>query len=156
MPIFIDVTLHGSIPAGVAPAIIHRYKVHLEEKLGDLGVNLVRAYLPTQYMYLGQHGGTPRKNPVPPGAGALVASIHTRRDTTDAQLVVGDDLIYGPWIEGVAIGNTFFYPGRVRAGQSARFPGYHTFRKMTQVLDQATPDIAYTEIQPYIREINNY
>jgi len=156
MTIHIDVTIHGSIPAMITDGIIHRYKVHLEEKLGEMGVNLVRAYLPTQYMYLGRHGGTPRKNPIPPGAGALVASIHTRRDTTDAQLVIGDDLIYGPWIEGVAIGNTFFWPGRVRKGLSGRFSGYHTFRKMTQVLDRATPDIAYTEIQPYIREINNY
>jgi len=158
MGIEIIVTLQGSIPAGVAPAIIHRYKVHLEGVLGDMGVNLVRAYLPTQYMYLGHNGGVAGsyKNPVPPNAGALVASIHTRRDTTDAQLVIGDDLIYGPWIEGVAIGNTFFYPGRVRKGLTGRFPGYHTFRKMTQVLDNATPDIAYTEIQPYIREINDY
>lgn len=156
MTIFIDVTLHGSIPAGVAPGIINRYKMHLEGVLGDMGVNLVRAYLPTQYMYLGNHGGDPRHNPIPPNAGALVASIHTRRDTIDSNLVIGDDLIYGPWIEGVAVGNTFFYPGRVRRGMSARFPGYFTFRKMTQVLDIATPDIAYTEIQPYIREINSY
>jgi hypothetical protein len=156
MTIYIDVTLRGSIPAGIVPGIIHRYKVHLEGVLGDMSVNLIRACLPTQYMYLGNNGGDPRHNPIPPNAGALVASIHTRRDTQDSELVVGDDLIYGPWIEGVAVGNTFFYPGRVKRGMGGRFPGYHTFRKMTQIVDSATPDIAYTEIQPYIREINDY
>jgi hypothetical protein len=156
MPIEINVEIHGSIPDGVVPDILHRYKIHLEGVLGDMSVNLIRAYLPTQYMYLGNNGGTPYKNPVPPGAGALVASIHTDRTADDAQLVVGDDLIYGPWIEGVAIGNTFFWPGRVRAGLSPRFPGYHTFRKITQVIDRAATDIAYEEIQPYIEEINVY
>ena len=156
MPIYIDVELHGSIPAGIVPEIIHRYKLHLEGVLGDTGVDLIRAYLPTQYMYLGFNGGDPYYNPVPPNAGALVASIHTDRAAADHQLIVGDDLVYGPWIEGVAVGNTFIWPGRIQRGLSARFPGYHTFRKITQVLDAAVSDIAYREIQPYIREINDY
>jgi hypothetical protein len=156
MTIFITVNLRGPISDGLSADILHRYKIHIEKVLADMGVNLIRAYLPTQYMYLGNNGGWAYHNPVPPDAGALVASIHTQDAVTDGQLVTTDSAIVGPWIEGVAIGNTFFWPGRVRRGLSPRFPGYHTFRKMTQVLDSAAHDIAYTELQPYIEELNDY
>jgi hypothetical protein len=156
MTIHFDVNLHGSIHTGVVGDIIHRYKVDLEGTLGDMGVDMIRSYLPTQYMYLGNNGGWPYHNPIPPDAGALEASIYTRRDSVDSQLVTTDSAIVGPWIEGVAIGNSFIWPGRIRHGLGGRFPGYFAFRKMTQVLDLATSNVAYTEIQPYIREINDY
>src|ERR1700679_2590958 len=57
--IIIDVQLHGSIPEMIVGDILHRYKIHVEDLLGDMAVDMIRAYLPTQYMYLGANGGDP-------------------------------------------------------------------------------------------------
>jgi hypothetical protein len=156
MGIRLYVDLSGAIISGYAAEEIHRYKLDLEDTLADIAVDTIRTYLPTQYMYLGNNGGDPRYNPVPPGAGELEESIHSRRVSDDYELVIGDDVIYGPWIEGVAVGNTFFWPGRVRRGLSPRFPGYHAFRLATQIVDNMAEEVAYAELPRYIEEINSY
>jgi hypothetical protein len=152
--IYIDVNISGPIWEGRAPGIIRRYRDHLLDALGDEAIGRIRAYLPTQYMYLGHNGGTPFRNPVPPDAGRLEASIHSYREAPELAIVTDDPIIYGPWIEGIAIGNTFFWPGRVRAGLSPRFPGYHTFRIITGQLVVESGVIADREIQPFIVELN--
>ena len=154
MSLRIDVDISGPIWERRYEGIIGRYRDRILNTLGDEAVERIRWYLPTQYMYLGNNGGTPYKNPVPPGAGHLVASIHSYRYSPEMAVVTDDPVIYGPWIEGVAIGNTFFWPGRVRAGLSPRFPGYHTFRIITQRLDRECEAIGNREIQPLIVELN--
>jgi hypothetical protein len=150
-----DVSLHGAIADDMVEPILDRYAHHLEGVLADKGVAMIRAYLPTQYMYLGANGGDPFRNRVPPGAGHLVTTIHDI-SVADYALIVQDEGVYGPWIEGEAIGNNFFWPGRVRRGLSPRFSGYHTFRKIADALDDMAEEVAEEEIQYYIREINNY
>lgn len=154
----IEISIDGSVDAtgpvfdGMAEAEVERYARHLEEVLGDLGVSMIRAYLPTQYMYLGHHGGTPETNPVPDNAGYLAASVHAI-DISDAVMIVDDPVIYGPWIEGVSNGNLIIWPHR-RNPPPRRFPGYHTFRKISESLDAMATPIAFRELPPYLAAMN--
>jgi hypothetical protein len=135
--------------------IVQDYLRHTEQVIGDRGVTLIRAYLPTQYMYLGHHGGTPKHNPVPGNAGMLAASIATERQVPDAVAIRGDLVTYGAWIEGVDPMNLIPWKGRIRRGLSPRFPGYHTFRIISDVLDKAAEDIMVEELPPFLRELNS-
>lgn len=148
----VSVDASGPVFNGMAEMAAREFAHHVEETLGDLGVSMIRAYLPTQYMYLGHHGGTPAFNPVPADAGMLQAAIHTI-DVADAVVVTDDPVIYGAWIEGVAYGNLIIYPHR-RNPPPRRFPGYHAFRKITQSLNAMANPIAHREIGPYLAVMN--
>lgn len=153
MPFDVIVTDHGPFFDGQAEAAVVAYARHVEQKLGDVAVSKIRAYLPTQYMYLGHHGGTPEFNPVPPDAGALAASVHTERAVEDGALIVTDRVTYGPWIEGVSALNAVVWP-HYRNPPPRRFPGYHSFRLIAQELQIEAADIAQAEIAPYLTEMN--
>ncbi len=148
----IEFDASGPVFNGDAIRDVEEFAHHVEEVLGDLGVTMIRAYLPTQYMYLGHHGGTPMFNPVPPGAGELQAAIHTI-DMEESVLITDDPVIYGPWIEGVATGNFRVWPHH-RSPPPRRFPGYHTFRRITQSLDAIATPIAIRELPPYLAAMN--
>lgn len=143
MPIIIDVSAHGPVFNGAAEALVHQYAHHLEEKLGDLGVTWIRAYLPTQYKYLrdpaslGFHG---TKNHFVPG---LYQSVIHRLDAGDSVLIHDTPSVYGPWLEGVGSRNA-----------TTRFKGYHTFRVIAQKLQDVAVEIGYEELPPYIVEMN--
>lgn len=154
MEISYDVSFDGPLFDGRAGQIIYRYAEHLAGVIADRAVTDIRAYLPTQYMYLGHNGGDVRHNPVPPNAGALQASIFAERQTEEMYLVRGDRVTYGAWIEGVSVLNSVTWPGRIRRGLSPRFPGYHTFRIITEELNAEAPGIAEIEILPYLGELN--
>lgn len=154
MGIEFHVDIQGPIARGEALGIMHRYKIHLEQTLAERGQRMIRAYLPTQYMYLGNNGGNPRDNPIPPDAGRLQASVVTDFVADDYYLVKTDEVIVGPWIEGIAVGNTFVWPGRIRRGLSPRFPGYHAFRLATQVLNDVAFEVAERELPHYIAELS--
>ena len=130
------------------------YCRHIEQKIGDYGVTLIRAYLPTQYMYLGHSGGDPQHNPIPATAGQLQASIQTERQRQDAVLIRGDLVTYGAWIEGIDAKNLIYWRGRIQRGLPGRFPGYHTFRIITDVLNNEAEDMAVSELPPFVRELN--
>lgn len=151
--IHIDFT--GPVFDGRAEGLADAYLQRVEDVIGARGVTLIRAYLPTQYMYLGHHGGTPNRNPVPGSAGMLAASVQTERQVEDAVIIRGDLVSYGPWIEGVDPKNLVPWKGRLRRGLSARFPGYHTFRIISEVLDNEAQDIATRELPPFLREMND-
>jgi hypothetical protein len=154
MEVTFSVSESGPLFDGSAPGIIHRYSEHLAGVIGDRAVTDIRAYLPTQYMYLGHHGGDPKHNPVPSSAGALAASVQAERQTPESVLVRGDRVTYGAWIEGVDALNNVVWAGRVRRGLSPRFPGYHTFRIIAQELNGQAVMIAEDELPPYIGELN--
>lgn len=156
MEFHIGVDLHGAIVSGFAVEEMHRYKLGVEEVIAKRGVSMIRAYLPTQYMYLGHDGGNPESNPVPPDAGALAASITNELSTEESQVIRGDLVHYGAWIEGTDTLNAKVWEGRVDRGLSARFPGYHTFRIIAQELDKMAGDIAERELPRYIEAINVY
>jgi hypothetical protein len=139
---------------------MNRYDHAAEDHLADVCVHRIRVYLPTQYMYLGHNGGDPVHNPVPPDAGYLVSTIHSRREDSEAMLVLDGgypQVIYGPWIEGIAPGNWYFgITGRLKRGLSpARFPGYHAFRKISFEVQQESADLAQQDLPPYLAELNN-
>jgi hypothetical protein len=149
----ITVDTDGPLFDGVAEAEVGRYLEHVITSLTETGVTMIKAYLPTQYMYLGHHGGTPEFNPVPANAGYLQRSIHSERQTSDRALITDTPVTYGPWIEGISTLNLIVWPHR-RNPPARRFPGYHTFRVITQVLDGMVEDIALTELPPYLERMN--
>lgn len=149
-----EVSYSGPLFDGRAGPIIHRYAEHLAGVISDRAVTDIRAYLPTQYMYLGHHGGDIRHNPVPPNAGALAASVIAERQSGERYLIRGDRVTYGAWIEGNSVLNSVVWPGRIRRGLSPRFPGYHTFRIIADELNVEVPGIAEVEILPYLGELN--
>lgn len=154
MKITFDTSVSGPLFDGTAPAIIKRYTEKVGAVIGDKAVSDIRAYLPTQYMYLGHSGGDPRHNPIPGNAGALQASIVAERASSERVMVYGDRVTYGAWIEGVSDLNAVIWPGRLRRGLPGRFPGYHTFRIIAQELNKEASDIAYREMPPYLAELN--
>jgi hypothetical protein len=144
----------GPLFDGRAESILGRYSSHLADFISERAVTDIRAYLPTQYMYLGHHGGDPRHNPVPADAGRLAASVLAERQTANEYLVRGDLVTYGAWIEGTSLMNEVIWPGRLRRGLSGRFPGYHTFRIIAQELNAEAVVIAEQELIPYLGELN--
>jgi hypothetical protein len=57
--------------------------------------------------------------------------------------VSDNDVIYGPWLEGVGSRN-----------KTTRFKGYRTFRLVTQELRKTAGDIANTVLPPWLRRMN--
>lgn len=155
MDSFLEISVDASGPVfdGIARAEARRYAHDLETQLGDDGVAMIRAYLPTQYMYLGHHGGTPRYNPVPANAGFLESQIHTERQTEDSLIVTDTPVTYGAWIEGVDPSNWIIYHQH-RNPPARRFPGYHTFRVITQKLDSEAEGRALGMLPPYLDAMN--
>lgn len=139
---------------GTPEAIMARYREMVGNEIAEEGQRRIRAYLPTQYMYLGNSGGDPKHNPVPPNAGFLAASVRVDRVVSDSAIITTDPVIYGPWIEGIAPGNEREWPGRVARGLPGRFPGYHTFRIIGQELNAEADAIAYRVLPQYIAELN--
>ena len=139
--ISVTVDAHGPVFDGAIPGIMEAYQYHITESLGDIAVNLIKAYLPTVYKYphdpASLHG---TKHFIP---GLYVSDIHTDRASVDLNLVHDTPVVYGPWLEGVGSQNA-----------TTRFKGYHTFRKIAQQLDVEAGGIANAEIQPYIAEMN--
>jgi hypothetical protein len=153
----IEITVNASGPVfdGMAEMEVERYARHVEDVLGEDGQARIRAYLPTQYMYLGHSGGDPRHNPVPPNAGALAASVIPERQVADRVVIRGDRVTYGAWIEGIDDKNFVTNPERLERGLSGRFPGYHTFRIITQTLNDEAEAIALRELPPYLHAMNS-
>jgi hypothetical protein len=154
MSITIHCNIHGSIVNGMAEREINRYKAHIIDTVSDKAVTDIRNYLPTQYMYLGHHGGTPETNPVPANAGALEAAIHSEHQSPNASLVSDDPITYGAWIEGIDPANFIVWPHR-RNPPPRRFPGYFTFRKIATILQAGEAGlIAERELPPYLTAMN--
>lgn len=143
----------GPIFEGRADGIVDRALEDIIDELADEGTTRIRTYLPTQYMYLGHHGGTPETNPIPRNAGYLQAMIHSYRAAPEVRVITDDPVTYGPWIEGVSPGNLEVWKHR-RNPPPRRFPGYHAFRKIAQQLDAEAETIAEDRIRPYIGELN--
>lgn len=147
-----DFSEHGPLFNGRFEVILDSYMNHTTGVLSEKAVSMLRAYLPTQYMYLGHNGGTPQFNPIPANAGELAASIHYDRVSDEETLVTDDPVTYGPWIEGVSSLNLIVWPHR-RNPPPRRFPGYHAFRKIAQQLDVVAGEIATAELYPYLEEM---
>jgi hypothetical protein len=153
MPYQVTVTEHGSLFDGRFQATIAVYARHVESEIGEEAVNRIRHDLPEHYKYLGHSGGDARFNPVPPDAGFLESQIETHRERRNLVLVTSGNVIYGPWIEGIALGNYRVWPHK-RNPPPRRFPGYHVFRLVSQELEMECADLAQRELPPYMGAIN--
>lgn len=153
----IEFDAKGPVFDGRWEGILYRYKQVVLDHLSNESVHRIKVYLPTQYMYLGNNGGDPVHNPVPPDAGYYVSTIHQRRETADSHLVLDGgypEVIYGPWLEGIAPGNFYIWPGRIRRGLSPRFPGYHAFQKTAHEVQAVASDLAYEDLPPFLAALN--
>jgi len=124
-----EVHEHGPLFSEEAAAILDRYSQAAREDIAQEGVNRIHARL-TEVL---------RHN-----TGFYEAHIHTERQVDD--LVITDTPIaYGPWLEGNGSRN---FP-------KTRFRGYHTFRLVSQTLDEDAGDIAQRTLDKgYIEELN--
>lgn len=123
-----DVITSGPLFDGRAEHEIEDYTVHVKEKLAQV----------THDAILNRLGEVIRVN-----HGVYESRIHIERQVDD--LVVTDyPIVYGPWLEGVGSRNS----------PKTRFPGYFTFRIISQEMDARAQEIADREIKPYIAEMN--
>jgi len=74
--------------------------------------------------------------------GYYESQIRTDRQA-DSNLVNDNDVIYGPWLEGIGSRN-----------KTTRFKGYATFRKVTQNLDRKAGAIAQRVLPHYLGRMN--
>jgi hypothetical protein len=88
----------------------------ITDELGDKGTELVLARLPEVL-----------QNPT-----GYYQSQITNQRTTTGQVVTDQNVIYGPWLEGVGSRNA----------PVTSFAGYFTFRQVTQELGRLAPEIA--------------
>jgi hypothetical protein len=95
---------------------------------------MVQAYLPGSY----------RRDRPDPHPGLYESSIHTERSVVDHLIITDTPVVYGPWLEGVGSRN---YP-------VTRFAGYHTFRRVSQLLDSMAEVKADSELTPYVERLN--
>jgi hypothetical protein len=114
--------------------IIRRYCEHTENTLGEMGKELIIGILPAMY----------KRDRVDPHPGLYESAIHTERSMADHLIITDTPVVYGPWLEGVGSRNS----------PVTRFPGYHTFRKVTGILDSLAEEVAYAELSPYVEELN--
>ena len=120
----------GPIFDGRAQEILNRYIDAAKNAVADEGVNRIHNRLAEVL----------RRD-----TGFYEAHIHTERQVND--LVITDTpVVYGPWLEGVGSRD---YP-------RTRFPGYFTFRFVTQCLQHDAADIATKEFHDggYDAELN--
>lgn len=133
---------------------LNQYKTKLLEALGERAMTRIKTYLPTQYMYLGHNGGDPYHNPVPPNAGSLSASVHWIKVTDDLVQVLEGSYRYSEWIEGIALGNSFTFAGRMERGLTPEFPGYFAFKKVAATVEADAGPLADSMLAPYLAAMN--
>lgn len=75
--------------------------------------------------------------------GRYEAHIHS--EDQDGHKVVTDRwIVYGPWLEGTGSRNS----------PVTRFPGYHTFRIVSQEFGYVADNLVSAELDPYVAEVN--
>lgn len=83
-----------------------------------------------------QHLGRVMRNPT----GYYLSHVHVVREGP-GYAVTDDNVIYGPWLEGVGSRNS----------PVTRFPGYRAFRRASQLMDREAQRIADRIIGRWIR-----
>ena len=119
----------GPVFDGRADVALRRYVSDLKEAFGQLALDMIHIRLP---MVLEQNRGIYMSKP------------HTERQADD--LVVTDTpIVYGPWLEGTGSRN---FP-------RTRFRGYHTFRKVYQVIDASAEEFSTAKLhEGYLEAMN--
>jgi hypothetical protein len=141
----------GPVFDGTARGYVQEYLDHVEDVIAEEAVARIQAFLPSQYLYIRDPSYNEQ---VPPDAGRYQASITSFRQDTDSVLVTDSDVVYGPWLEGIATGNLIVYPHRFNP-PPRRFPGYHTFRIIGEIMNTEAPLIADRELPPFLHMMNS-
>jgi len=123
----------GPVFDGRAIVIVDAGIIRVKETLAKEGVAIIRHRLSEVYQY----------NPRPPNAGFYQSQIRAEMSVEDVVITDGD-VVYGPWLEGVGSRNS----------PVTRFPGYHTFRKVTQQLNTIAGPEANIIFRPFVEELN--
>jgi hypothetical protein len=123
-----EISVSGPLFDGRAQAALFQGIDAIEDRVAQEGYDRVQQRL-----------GQVLKHPT----GYYESRIVVDRSSTD-RTIVGDNVIYGPWLEGVGSRN---YP-------KTRFKGYATFRYVTQQLDADAETLADEAIAPYVEEMN--
>lgn len=110
-----ETTSGGIFSAAQTSSIMRGMEDEIERDVAQEGYNDVQRYLSSVLRH-------------PTGYYQSRVTVH--REGGDV-MVDGDDVVYGPWLEGVGSRN-----------QTTRFRGYFTFRKMSQLLETKSGRIA--------------
>jgi len=111
-----DYTATGPVFDGRATEALREFHHQCEQKVANVGVNRIQFHLDMVLRYQ---------------TGRYRSGVHTDRSTGD--MTINDArVVYGPWLEGVGSRNS----------PVTRFPGYHTFRIVSQELDRDAGRIA--------------
>jgi hypothetical protein len=149
--IFADLSTSGPVFDGAVREYVSDYLRQVEDVIGDEAVTRIRAYLPTQYLYIIEPSYNEQ---APPDAGRYQASITSSRIDFDSVMVTDGGVVYGPWLEGIATGNLIIYPHRFNP-PPRRFPGYHAFRIIGEQLDMEATAIAERELPEFLVMMNS-
>jgi len=128
MPVEIILKKSGPLFTGEARRLVTQYLFAATGAVAGEGVNLVRA-----------SGRSDYKHPT----GYYESHVVTDLVSDSSTAVWDSDVVYGPWLEGISSRN-----------QMTRFKGYHTFRKMTAVLDKRAQGIAYRILDRFVERMN--
>lgn len=115
----IEVDTRGPLTDGRANMIMRRYADAVENRTAETAYDLVRFYLDANL-----------RNPTP----YYELQVRIERAGGNPRVTDGG-VIYGPWLEGVGSRNA----------PVTRFPGYHTFRTVGQIVDRQAAQIADEE-----------
>lgn len=126
MDLRVKVYYHGPVFGLEGPAIVHEYTEAAVEEVAQVGKDAVDNVLS---MVL--------RNPTP----IYQTRIQVERAGAD-RIINDDNVIYGPWLEGVGSKN-----------KTTRFKGYATFRKTRQWLDLRAQDIAERVLPRFLRRL---
>lgn len=117
-PLF-DGRTHAALQAGMSDAVWEIAKVGR----GMLGVEYIRTF----------------KNPT----GYYESRTQADRVSNELAVIHDNDVVYGPWLEGVGSRN---YP-------VTRFKGYANWRRVTQMLEKAAKPIAEKVIGEHLKAV---
>lgn len=117
-----DVTVSASGPIfdGRADAAVKASLPAMERAVAERGVTLIRTMFASTFKYLSS---------APTGYASSNVEMHA---AGFSHVITDGGIIYGPWLEGLGSRNS----------PVTRFPGYHTFRKATPILNAMAKDIA--------------
>ncbi len=120
------VSYDGSLFNGVADRLLVRMQAELEKAIATRAEQLISERLDRVLRH---------------PTGFYQSQIAVRRE--GGHYVVNDnDVIYGPWLEGVGSRN-----------QTTRFKGYATFRKVTQLMERQSTRIGERMLDRYARRM---
>jgi hypothetical protein len=110
-----ETTSGGIFSAAQTSSVMRGMENEIERDVAQEGYNDVQRYLSSVLRH-------------PTGYYQSQVTVHSEGGDV---IVDGDDVVYGPWLEGVGSRN-----------QSTRFKGYFTFRKISQLLEAKSSRIA--------------